>query len=121
MPRSSSILGIIAAVQCAALLPACEVGCAPGKPQTVYAAPEERIAVRKTGRCTFEVMGTTEGRPFPHSHDGFYAVELDGFTAPLLWERYDPKTRTLTVLDQWCHDGISLVLFYQPLVHTAFP
>ena len=61
-----------------------------------------------------------EGRPFPHSRDGFYSVDLDGWPVFIEYVHFAPDTRTITVLEKWCHDGISLELSYQAFVRTAF-
>ena len=87
---------------------------------TVYAPPEQPVALRKIGPCVFQVMESVEGRRWPVSNDGFYRIELDGFTAPSDWEKFDPETRIVTVREQWCRgDATTLSLYYQPLVRVA--
>jgi hypothetical protein len=103
------------------LLAACPVGCPRGKPKTLYNAPEEKVELQQRGRCSFQVMGSMEGRPYPHSDDGFYRFDIDGYPAFRESLTFDPASQTITVRDEACHDGMVVDLHYQPILHTALP
>ena len=118
MARSRLLLAFASLV----LLGACPVGCPQGKPKTIYDGPLERVEIRQTGRCSFQIIGSMEGRPYKSSRAGYYSLVIDTYP---VWPDdviFDPESRTLTVHDKWlCHEGLVAELYFQTFVYTVSP
>lgn len=119
MSRSRHLLAFASLV----LLGACPVGCPRGKPKTLYDGPLERVEIRKTGRCSFQVVGSMEGRPWwDPEWNGYYSFHIDGEPASDRWLTFDEASRTITIIEPTlCHDGVVGELYYQPIYHTEHP
>jgi hypothetical protein len=89
----------------APLAAGCPIGCPKGNPQTLFAAPSERLAIRQTGKCTYQVLDPLPG-PFPRSEHGFYSVDFNDWPVYVSYVSLDEETRALTVLDEWCNDEL---------------
>ncbi len=63
-----------------------------------------------------------EGRPYPGGLDaGLYRLDVDNDLPFREQLSFDPASRTITVRDDVCHDGMKVELYFQPVVHTALP
>lgn len=112
-------LGLLLAASCEK----CPVGCAEGKPQTVYEGPWLIIPWERVGPCAFRL--TIEELPgsYPSPPDlgnGFYSVYVNRGPVRRGWVTLDEPTRTFVVRDDICKGRVeSFEVHFQTVLRTV--